>query len=307
MAAANSAQLASLPLADDFESGTLSKWTSAKDVSIQSGGYKSAYAVRARSDGSAGSTATIKLAEPQPDLYARSLVAIAHHGQQAVTLLSLRGDNGRIVSVFVGNSGRLSVSNGIQGSITRSAKVIQLGEWHEVQVHASVGSGTLEIWLDGQRVEALSGVVTLDSQPITEIVLGDPAKNRVYEVLFDNVAVDVSFLKPVIVATPTATATLTPTPTATAASAPTTAPTETPQPTPTATPTLPPTETPTPEPPTVTPIADSDGDGVLDPEDRCPGSPDTGVDSDGDGIDDGCDPTPLGEPTATSVPAAETS
>lgn len=42
------------------------------------------------------------------------------------------------------------------------------------------------------------------------------------------------------------------------------------------------------------PPIDSDGDGVPDSEDICPGHDDN-VDSDGDGIPDGCDDTPYGE------------
>ncbi|MFL5759066.1 MAG: hypothetical protein ACJ789_04965 [Thermomicrobiales bacterium] len=298
--------VASLPFADDFESGTLAKWTSVKDLGIQRGGHESGYAAHAASDGRAGSTAMIALAKPQSDLYARSVFEIANHGNKTVTLLTLRGESGRVVSLFVAGTGKLSISNGIDGSIARSAEVIQAREWHEVQVHASIASGTLEVWLDGQRVDALSGTAALGSKPISEVLLGDPAKNRVYEVLFDDVAVDVNSIKPEVLATPTST----PTPTATATlkasaiSAPTIAPTATQ--TPSDTPNLPPTETPTPELPTVTQVPDSDGDGVLDPQDQCPGAPDTGVDSDGDGIDDGCDPTPFGDPTATAVPTEGT-
>ena len=49
----------------------------------------------------------------------------------------------------------------------------------------------------------------------------------------------------------------------------------------------------TPPPPPPPPI-DSDGDGVPDSEDVCPGHDDT-IDSDGDGIPDGCDDTPYGD------------
>lgn len=87
-------------------------------------------------------------------------------------------------------------------------------------------------------------------------------------------------------------------PTETIAPTETVAPTDTPEP-PTETP-RPPTETPAPtETPTLPP--DSDGDGVEDALDACPGVADSGLDSDGDGIDDACDPTPLGEPTQPPV------
>jgi hypothetical protein len=302
-AAASSTQLASLPFADDFESDDISKWTTVNDVGVQSGGYKSAAAAQAASNGSAGSTASMRLAEPQADLYARSAFNIAQSGKKTITLLALRSDDERIVSVFVSGTGKLSVSIGAEGSISRSAKAIPTGEWHEVEVHASIPSGRLEVWLDGQPVEDLSKSVDLGAQPITELVLGEAAKNRVYQVLFDNVAVDVNFIKPVIVSTPTPA----PTPTSTPASTATLEPTEpaTSTPTPTATPSPTPTETPTPEPPTETPVPDSDGDGVLDPQDQCPGDPDTGADSDSDGIDDACDPTPFGDPTATPPPTDE--
>lgn len=103
------------------------------------------------------------------------------------------------------------------------------------------------------------------------------------------------------------------------------APSETPVPTDTVAPTetavpptetsIPPTETPapteTPVPPTDTPTLppDSDGDGVDDALDACPGVADSGLDSDADGIDDACDPTPLPvvERTFESYAAADTS
>jgi uncharacterized protein YgiM (DUF1202 family) len=84
----------------------------------------------------------------------------------------------------------------------------------------------------------------------------------------------------------------------------TTAPTETPVPTETLTPTqtlVPATETPVPPTDTPTLPPDSDGDGVEDALDACPGVADSGLDSDVDGIDDACDPTPLGEPTQPPV------
>ncbi len=67
--------------------------------------------------------------------------------------------------------------------------------------------------------------------------------------------------------------------------------TETPVP-PTETP-VPPTETPVPPTETATVPPDSDGDGIADVVDACPGVADSGLDSDADGIDDACDPTPL--------------
>jgi uncharacterized protein YgiM (DUF1202 family) len=84
------------------------------------------------------------------------------------------------------------------------------------------------------------------------------------------------------------------------------APTETPVPTetPTATATetlVPPTETPLPPTDTPTLPPDTDGDGVEDALDACPGVTDSGLDTDIDGIDDACDPTPLGEPTQPPV------
>lgn len=75
-------------------------------------------------------------------------------------------------------------------------------------------------------------------------------------------------------------------------------PTETPVPAtetsvpPTETP-IPPTETPVPPTETATVPPDSDGDGVTDAVDACPGVADSGLDADADSIDDACDPTPL--------------
>lgn len=70
-----------------------------------------------------------------------------------------------------------------------------------------------------------------------------------------------------------------------------------------------PTETPVPPTETATVPPDSDGDGVEDALDACPGVADSGLDSDGDGIDDACDPTPLPvvERSFVAYAAADTS
>lgn len=51
------------------------------------------------------------------------------------------------------------------------------------------------------------------------------------------------------------------------------------------------------------PISDSDGDGILDPEDICEGGDDN-IDTDGDGIPDFCDPTPNDDPVTSYYPTA---
>jgi hypothetical protein len=73
---------------------------------------------------------------------------------------------------------------------------VTTGVWHDLQVRASIngGSGQTEVWLDGVRINALSKPENLGTTLIRRIQVGDNSTGRTFDVAFDNVTVNSSFI-----------------------------------------------------------------------------------------------------------------
>lgn len=252
---------------DDFETGDLSKWNAISGLVVQQQEvYSGVLAARATSQGGVAYARKYLLTSPN-ELYVRVRFKIVSQGS-TVYLLRFRSDtNGQILGFSVSNgtpAGKLSFYNYIQGVTTTSSQLVTRGVWHELQVRILVNGAAseTEVWFDGARVNGLSGTCNLDTNPIGRIEIGESGTGRIYDVAFDDVAVDSDFIASSFVPatiTPTPTKTPTATPTITPSPEPTATPGETPTEVPTATP--PPAETPTREPtitsspePTATPM-----------------------------------------------------
>jgi hypothetical protein len=254
---------------DGFESGNLSLWTRTNNMVVQQGQVAGgAWAVRATSTRPA-TYASKTFAKPQQELWFRVRVAVLGSTTTVVTLLEARTKgNAGLVAVTRQTDGRLAVTaTGTGVNRTGGPLLAQGSGWHELVLHVRTGAGSLvEVWFDGTAVTALSGPMTLASTDnVGRCVIGESAKNRKFDLGFDDVAVDL--VRPpalgavgtsgfaAVAATEPATATATPTSTPEPPAAPTSTPepptaTATPEPTATS---EPPTPTFTPAPPTVTP------------------------------------------------------
>ena len=71
--------------------------------------------------------------------------------------------------------GRLFRIAGASGTKTLSVTGVSGSAWHELQLHARVNgkASTTEVWLDGARVDDLSGKLALGSDPIGHLQVGD--------------------------------------------------------------------------------------------------------------------------------------
>jgi glucose/arabinose dehydrogenase len=265
-----------LPFADGFESGDLSAWSAADGLTVSGDEvHTGAWDARARSDGTSPASATRTIEPPAPELFARTRFTILARGENPVTLLRLRDGAGAPLLTFsVDAAGRLQARADRTGA-TGAFGPVTADEWHEVQVRArvAVGEDLVEVWLDGALVGRFSA--DLGDSPIAAVQLGDDATGRVFDVAFDDVALDTVCVGacPADLVTPTPAPTATvppPTPTATVPPAePTAAPTEvptepvlptatTPPPPPTPPPVeSPPTEEPAEEPPAEEPPAET--------------------------------------------------
>jgi hypothetical protein len=243
---------------DGFETGNLSKWSITTSVTVQSDVVaEGSWAARAVSAASGSSWARANLASAQDQVYARIKFNVVAQGNNEATLLRLRtASNTLLVSVYMTPQGRLGLRAG--GLTFTSTTTVTKAAWNELEVRAAIsgGAGETEVWLNGQRIDALARSVNLGTAAIARIEIGDTATTRTFDIAVDDVLVSTSPIVATITISlvetselPTSTAV---TPTVTATPVP---PTDTATPvlaTSTPEPTVPPTPTETPVPATVT-------------------------------------------------------
>jgi hypothetical protein len=186
-----------LIFSDGFESGTLSGWTAASGLTIQSAQVLSGtYAARGIVSGGPGAYASKTLPAPVTDLYATGGFRIASLGS-TMNLFRLQTAGGaNIATAFVSSSRNLMLRNDVTGSNVYSSTRVSLAQWHEVQVHLSIAgaSGHADVWLDGVPQPQLSLDLNLGTNPIGRLVVGDNVRGRTFEVAIDDVAASSGFI-----------------------------------------------------------------------------------------------------------------
>jgi hypothetical protein len=215
---------------DDFESGDLSRWTSATGLTVEqvtrfNGGPT--MVARANSATADPSYARQTIGDPQADLFAAMRVKIVSQDPaSSVSLLKFRtASNDSLLTLSVDGSGRLGAHNDVVGEGHTSSQTVSPGEWHEIQAHIRVDSanpaaGLLEIWYDGRLLTDLSMVQDFGTSPVGRFQLGEHASGQVYDFIFDDIVLDTSFIGALPAATPTLTATPQLTPSETPAAGP---------------------------------------------------------------------------------------
>ncbi len=196
--------------ADGFESGTLGAWTTSAGLTVQgtdvrSGGYA------AEGNTTNGNTFARKtLPATYADGYARVAFELKSQAAQ-VNLLRMRDAAGVSIGyVYLTGTGQLAFHDDTTNLNTVSTMVPGAG-WHSVELHLGVNgaSSTVEVWLDGVSVTALSGPTTLGIAPIGILQIGETQTGRTYDVVFDEVAFGTQRLGPFDTNPPTAPASLT--------------------------------------------------------------------------------------------------
>jgi YD repeat-containing protein len=181
---------------DDFETGDLSRWTVNAGLAPESSLIDTgSFAARATSDGTAGASASQTLDATVPELYYRARFQVVSRGATSVSLVRLRtATNGAIASAFIASTGRIGVRNDVTGLTSTSSLAVTSGVWHEIQLHVIVSDTgpQVDVWLDGQPAGTRTD--SLGSLPIGRLELGDPALGRAFDVGFDNVVADPSFV-----------------------------------------------------------------------------------------------------------------
>ncbi|MDQ4005925.1 MAG: polysaccharide lyase, partial [Actinomycetota bacterium] len=198
---ASSAWIATAPamrvFSDDFETGNLSRWSSSRRMTVQTAHkLRGTYGARATGTGSYADATRI-LSSSLPELYYRSRFKIISQGANQVTLMGMRAPGGgAMLSVSVNAKGMLTLYNGITAKTLTSTTAVGKGTWHDLQLHVRIAGtgGLVEVWLDGTKVSALSGTISLGTNPIGQLRLGEHSTGRTYDVAFDDVEASQSFM-----------------------------------------------------------------------------------------------------------------
>jgi fibronectin type 3 domain-containing protein len=193
LAAAGAAVPRSPIFSDGFESGDLTRWSSDGGLAIrQSDPFSGAWVARATSTGQA-TFAYTNLRVSEPELYYQLRFKVISQGSGTVTLLKLKtGTGAQIIRLFLSTTGKLATRNDVTGVSTTSSAGVAAGRWHTAQMHVLVNDteGKVEVWLNGVKIDALSGTASLGTTPIGRVQLGDDATGRSYDLRFDEAVTD---------------------------------------------------------------------------------------------------------------------
>jgi hypothetical protein len=183
---------------DGFESGDLSSWTSNTGVVAQQQEvYEGSWGARATTS-SPAVWAYKTLATTHTELYYRIRFKVISQGASStVNVLKLRTATGTaLFGLFRSASGNLGYRNEVAAVSTTSATPVSVGAWHEVQVRVRINgpSGEVETWLDGVRIASLSKIENFGTTPIGRLQIGENSTGKTYDVAFDDVAANSSFI-----------------------------------------------------------------------------------------------------------------
>ena len=186
---------------DGFEGGNLKAWSSSGGLTVQSTTVRTGQYAALGSSNSVGNYAKRTLPASYVDGYARTgFDLVAQSGQ--VNLLRDRTSDGTSIGyVYVTSAGLLAFHDDATGANTVSSTAITSG-WHVVELHLVVSSssgasdGTVQVWLDGTLVGALSSQssVNVGAVPIAAMQIGDVQAGRAGGVVFDDAAFGTSRL-----------------------------------------------------------------------------------------------------------------
>jgi phospholipase C len=178
-------------LSDNFESGTLGKWTVKGSVVDQNAvvlnGSWAAHATTTGTPSNAAAPLATTATSVTVDVHAR----VASHGATNTDLVRVQTAAAKnLVTVSINSSNRLLIRNNITGTSASSTTPVSLNAWHDIVITVTTGSsGTSTVKLDGVAVTALSRTWNLDTTPVGRLQLGDSTKSRSSSIYFDDVSV----------------------------------------------------------------------------------------------------------------------
>lgn len=184
---------------DGFESGAMSAWTTNVGIVVQgTTTHTGGFAAEAISTGPAA-YARDTLGGSYSSLYMRGYFLVKTVPSSTVTLFGFRTAGSiSIARLYVDSQGRLALRNDA-GAVSTTGPLFSVGTWHSVELHLVVngGASTIEVWLDGNPVSALTTqTANLGSTSIGQIQMGENQTGRSYDIAFDDVVVQTARVGP---------------------------------------------------------------------------------------------------------------
>ncbi|MEX2274555.1 MAG: Ig-like domain-containing protein [Actinomycetota bacterium] len=177
---------------DGFESGTLSAWTNSDHASVVDGiGLRGTHGVALVSTGTTRAYVYKTLPTPRKNTYTKVSFEVEEQGPHTIDLLAIRTAAGAgIVTAIARADGTLALLDERTSTVIGSARQVGTGV-HDLQVRTSVAGSEskLVVWLDGQKVNALSQPRPLGTTFAGRVRLGDATIGRTLELVMDEVQV----------------------------------------------------------------------------------------------------------------------
>ena len=185
--------------AEGFESGTMSAWTTNVGLAVQNTTVHSgSYAAGASSTGAA-TYARDTFGSSYSSLYLRTYFMVKAPPSSTVNLVGYRTSTGTsIARLYVDSQGRLALRNDV-ASVSTTGPAVSAGAWHSLELHATINgaSSTIEVWLDGNVVNALTTqTASLGAGLIGQLQLGENQIGRSYDIAFDDLVVQTARVGP---------------------------------------------------------------------------------------------------------------
>lgn len=176
---------------DGFEGG-LARWTTYKNLSVQSVVQHSG--TFAAINDASSAWALERLDAEHAELYARVWVNVQSQAD-AIQVIRLKTDAGaNVLVVLLLPSGKLRILNSVAGGRDTSAVSYHSG-WNDIQVRALVAgtSSVIQLWLDGTLVAEMSPT-SLGTTAIQRVEVGNRGTGDAYSALYDDAVVDSAFI-----------------------------------------------------------------------------------------------------------------
>jgi hypothetical protein len=185
--------------ADGFESGSMSLWTANAGLTVQGNTVHSGgYAAEAASAG-VPTYARDMFGSSYSGLYVRTYFDVKSLPSSTANLIGYRtGSTVSIARLYIDSQGRLALRNDIAGTST-TGPAVSTGSWHSVELHVVVNgtSSTIEVWLDGAAVSALTTqTANLGAGLIGQLQIGENQPGRSYDIAFDDLVVQTARVGP---------------------------------------------------------------------------------------------------------------
>ena len=182
---------------DGFESGDFSNWTSVSGlVAQQQQVLSGSWAARGTTAGTPA-YALKQLTVQRSELYYQSRFKVISQAANSIYLQRFKtGTAGLMVTTFISSTGKVGLRNDQASTTVTSTTTATTGTWHTIETHLLVNgaSSVVEVWLDGNKIDALTSTLSLGTTPIGQLILGDQSSNRTYDVVYDDVAYDPGFI-----------------------------------------------------------------------------------------------------------------